>query len=337
MTTRTTTIMQSTVAAFAITFIFEPDAKAAACPILPSLTWSSVDCNTGAGAVCTYTGGALKNVVCDLDTAGLEVLSTTDTWLDIDTRVYPAPATATEYVVIWGKDSSGNLFCCDAIDDLGSATFLNRITVHGVHDPDHYDDIDLSGFEPLVGGVVYGNEGDDLIHGTEKADELYGGQDHDQMYGSEGNDTMWGGNDDDYLHGEDGDDSLYAASSTDPTGVSGGNENWLYGGDGADHLIGSAENAPANHDYMYGGTADDTLEGLHGHDYLCGEVDEDSLYGGDGNDYVYGGVENDTVVDGGSHTGGAGIDRCDNDPGLVNCENNALVACPVSPTFPYFH
>gem|GEM_PF-4153455 len=77
--------------------------------------------------------------------------------------------------------------------------------------PNRYSDV-----QPRV--IVDGGDGNDLIYGSENADELKGGagndhldglDDSDNLYGGEGNDQLYGGDGDDALTGEGGVDSIY--------------------------------------------------------------------------------------------------------------------------------
>ena len=65
------------------------------------------------------------------------------------------------------------------------------------------------------------------------------------------------------------------------------------------------------HDYLSGGSGNDTIRGLGGYDTLNGNGGNDTIEGGNGFDYVYGGDGND-VLDGGTDgaylTGGNGAD-----------------------------
>lgn len=94
----------------------------------------------------------------------------------------------------------------------------NHVTMHvnlgGGDDtfvPNRYSDV-----QPRV--IVDGGDGNDLIYGSENADELKGGagndhidglDDSDNLYGGEGNDQLFGGDGDDALSGEGGVDSIY--------------------------------------------------------------------------------------------------------------------------------
>ncbi|HEX8125722.1 MAG TPA: cadherin domain-containing protein [Allosphingosinicella sp.] len=115
--------------------------------------------------------------------------------------------------------------------------------------------------------TVDGGDGNDVIHASDRGDNLLGGA---------GNDTLRGGRLDDWLLGGDGDDTLYAGSAD---GAPGGNGNYLNGGAG-DDVVHGAEGS----DWLAGLGGADVLEGGAGDDILDGGEDEDILKGGQGGD-----------------------------------------------------
>ena len=173
--------------------------------------------------------------------------------------------------------------------------------------------------------LIYGSSGDDLIEGTDDADEIFGfegndtvkgGKGKDKLYGGSGNDSLDGGEDDDSLYGADGNDTLIGNSGNDDIWGGDGNDS-LQGGDGNDDIWGGDGN-----DSLQGGAGDDklndisglnVLDGGDGNDYISslGATTDNKLYGGNGNDTVYGGGGND-ILDGGAGFdalyGGAGDD-----------------------------
>ncbi|BAQ67006.1 PD40 domain-containing protein [Geminocystis sp. NIES-3709] len=196
----------------------------------------------------------------------------------------------------------------------------------------------------LVGAILNGGNGNDVISGGSGQDSISGNNDRDNLQGRGGNDTLRGGSgndyvlgglDNDFLYGDGEDDFLDGESGNDR--VSGGagndmvfgnvgndslygdsNEDELYGDAGADLLDGGTEN-----DVIYGEAGIDTLKGGAGADLLDGDTENDSLYGDAGNDTLKGGVgadlldggtENDSLYgDGGIDTlkGGVGADLLD--------------------------
>lgn len=96
-----------------------------------------------------------------------------------------------------------------------------------------------------------GFDGNDVMTGTERADELYGDEGNDQMTGRNGNDYADGGLGDDTLEGNLGADRLIGNLGADK----------LYGGQGSDALIGGLGD-----DILNGGLDDDQLTGGIGAD-----------------------------------------------------------------------
>ena len=127
---------------------------------------------------------------------------------------------------------------------------------------------------------LFGNIGDDELHGGEGRDYLEGREGNDQLFGETGNDTLAGGTGDDTLYGGDGNDSLNGEDGNDK----------LFGGFGQDTLVGGAGN-----DELEGGTDWDTLFGGDGDDVLSGGFGDDQLYSGSGYDTVDGGSGDDTI------------------------------------------
>jgi hypothetical protein len=127
---------------------------------------------------------------------------------------------------------------------------------------------------------------DNVIVGTEDADELHGTNGRDLIFGLGGNDTIDGsGNQADCIVGGEGDDELYSDNSGDV----------VIGGEGNDKLYsGNAGDA------LYGGPGDDTLYGDNGTDLMHGGPGDDKLFGGNGPDDLYGDEGDDDYCDGGS-------------------------------------
>ncbi|MED5545213.1 MAG: calcium-binding protein, partial [Pseudomonadota bacterium] len=110
------------------------------------------------------------------------------------------------------------------------------------------------------GGLVEGNEFDNVINGTAGNDELQGGGALDIIKAGAGDDTAKGGANRDKLYGGEGDDTLYGQGSNDK----------LYGGEGDDYLDGGGQN-----DRLYGGDGSDTIIGGDGDDVLYGDNPND--------------------------------------------------------------
>lgn len=170
---------------------------------------------------------------------------------------------------------------------------------------------------------MYGDGGDDFIHGSTYKDQMFGGTGSDWMGLSYGNDTLYGGTD----AGAFDTISFHDVSSVAITftlagsGVgtvtlanSGGSGVTKYygiegveGGSADDHLTG---NAGAND--LAGGIGNDVLSGLAGNDLLIGGYDHDTLTGGSGADYF--------AFDGGGPGSGFGP------PALISARTSDTVA-----------
>ncbi|MFJ6833151.1 calcium-binding protein [Streptomyces sp. NPDC091209] len=75
---------------------------------------------------------------------------------------------------------------------------------------------------------LFGEDGDDVIHGAAGADVLDGGNGNDKLYGGSGNDKISGGRGNDTVYGDSGNDKIYGNSGND----------LLHGGTGTDTLSG---------------------------------------------------------------------------------------------------
>lgn len=124
-------------------------------------------------------------------------------------------------------------------------------------------------------------DGDDLLVGQNKVDNINGGL---------GNDTIGGGNGNDKLFGDLGNDLLKGEQKND----------LLDGGEGDDQLIGAQGNdilqGGAGIDLLIGGQGNDKLYGGDGNDQLLGGQGKDVLYAGLGSDLLVGGVGNDILI-----------------------------------------
>lgn len=192
-------------------------------------------------------------------------------------------------------------------------------------------------FENLVSG-----DGDDVITGNAKDNEIMSMRGNDTVYGGNGNDTISGGQGNDTLEGDAGRDTIYGGVGADSID-GGGNVDILHGGDGADLIRGDAGNdtlfggagdddlrGEAGRDFLYGGTDNDTLTGAgtgdvldggDGVDTLYGSGGFDTLYGGIGDDFLYGGTHGDLIVGGegdDSLVGAAASDTLYGDQGVDN-------------------
>jgi len=119
-----------------------------------------------------------------------------------------------------------------------------------------------------VAAIVDGGDGNDVIHASDRGDNVIGGA---------GDDTIHGGKLDDWLVGGDGNDIIDAGRKDTAVG---GEGNFLSGGVGNDILTGREGS-----DWLDGGSGTDILTGNAGDDILVGATgDGDRLSGGSGDD-----------------------------------------------------
>jgi Ca2+-binding RTX toxin-like protein len=173
--------------------------------------------------------------------------------------------------------------------------------------------------------VIYGTEKDDLIEGTDGADDIYGRSAEDYVEGGHGNDRLYGEADNDSLYGGFGNDQLFGGTGNDYAEAGAGNDQ-VYGGVGRDALDGGVGN-----DLVFGDDGDDICSGFDGQDTVYGGVGNDKLNGGLGNDVCYGGDGDDWMDDidlpGDTHDsfyGGEGNDRIFVD-NLFGALNDAVI------------
>lgn len=186
------------------------------------------------------------------------------------------------------------------IDDLKIYINSDADTIHGTS---FHDVITATSTSSHVD--IYGHEGNDEIHGTEKYNHIYGGDGNDTIYGSyswdnlygdEGDDEIYGGGSGDALRGGNGNDTIYGEAGADTIYgesddyVPNGGDDVLYGGDGNDEIHGDAGN-----DEIHGGNDNDIIDGGIGNDKIYGDAGNDNVEGGSGNDTIYAGAGNDTI------------------------------------------
>lgn len=94
---------------------------------------------------------------------------------------------------------------------------------------------------------AHGSDGNDLIMGSDKADELIGGPGDDTIHGMGGGDTVYGNSGSDELRGGLGDDRLYGGPQPDLLYGNSGDD-LLHGGPGADRFSGGPGNDDVRQD-----------------------------------------------------------------------------------------
>ncbi len=148
-------------------------------------------------------------------------------------------------------------------------------------------------------GAFLAGDYDDVVYGTENADNIstFGGDDYIEMYAGNdvinaggGNDTIAAGAGDDTIDGGDGTDTLTYINEENGIILS------LVSGIATDGF-GDAD-AISNIENVIGTNEDDIITGNSDNNILIGEAGEDDLSGGDGDDILYGGWNADTL-DGG--------------------------------------
>ncbi|MBK0397614.1 hypothetical protein H0I76_00290 [Limibaculum sp. M0105] len=184
-------------------------------------------------------------------------------------------------------------------DLSGSVTLSAVMAGHNVK-------IDAEQADAVLAAMPQGTQGDDVLAGTEVADEIDGFAGHDVITGAGGDDILRGGIGWDQVWGDAGSDYILGGAGAD----------LIWGGDGDDRLEGGFWHdtlwGGAGADSIGGGFGDDVLYGEGGDDTLSGGLGDDLLSGGDGDDYLAGDAGND-VLEGGAGTddlwGGIGDDR----------------------------
>uniref|UniRef100_UPI0034DE183A cadherin-like domain-containing protein n=1 Tax=Candidatus Thiodubiliella endoseptemdiera TaxID=2738886 RepID=UPI0034DE183A len=165
-------------------------------------------------------------------------------------------------------------------------------------------------------------DGNDLMGGSNRADNLWGGKGNDELlgyagddhiYGEQGNDKIFAGVGDDTVHGGSGNDvivgftasndakqTLGAGETDNDTLYGGAGDDSLYGGLGNDIIDGGANDdallGEQGNDKLWGGTGNDEIQGNDGNDELMGGDGEDRLFGQTGNDKLWGGEGNDLLL-----------------------------------------
>ncbi|MFC1757964.1 calcium-binding protein [Planctomycetota bacterium] len=159
---------------------------------------------------------------------------------------------------------------------------------------------------------IFGDDGDDVIHGGAGRDIIQGGNGNDKIFGYGGSDVLLGRGGHDVVHGGDGDDWMHGNNGNDR----------LFGGKGRDQERGGNGNDVLNgywgDDKLYGEAGRDRIDGQAGDDVIDGGDDDDVLYGRGGNDRIRGGRGNDRIsggLDDDDVHGDSGRDRIFGDAG----------------------
>ncbi|WP_415410095.1 beta strand repeat-containing protein [Synechococcus sp. A10-1-5-9] len=151
--------------------------------------------------------------------------------------------------------------------DLRAETFTLTSTL----DPAPFGPItfNIENFSEVVGTV-----NDDVIKGSDSADDLDGEAGNDFVFGRKGDDNVAGGDGEDTLRGDSGNDTVSGGDGNDKID-GGGNLDVLSGDDGDDFISGKG-----GADLIDGGAGDDTLLGNAGNDTIKGSTGNDRINGG---------------------------------------------------------
>ncbi len=167
-----------------------------------------------------------------------------------------------------------------------------------------------NGSDFLFGGggddTITGGDGNDTVQAGTGVDTVNGGMGDDYITAGLGNDTIEGGDGSDYLYGQGGDDIINAGAGAMDVSLGDDGNDTINGEGGMDYMYGYAGNdtlrGGAGDDVAYGGAGNDELYGDDGADWLFGEAGNDKLFGGAGADLLMGGAGTDEI------TGGSGND-----------------------------
>lgn len=201
-----------------------------------------------------------------------------------------------QIMLTWNKEHYDNLVGTEGDDRFDVNSYASVPANLNVHQKLH-----------LVKNFIAGG-GNDLMGGSDRADNLWGGSGNDTLLGYAGDDQLYGEEGDDVLLGHDGNDYLDGGVGNDAL-LGGNGDDVLWGGEGDDELQGNDGNdklmgqtghdqllGQAGDDQLWGGAGDDELQGGEGHDILMGESGNDRLFGQVGNDILIGGDGDDLLV-----------------------------------------
>lgn len=131
--------------------------------------------------------------------------------------------------LIFGGDGNDDIYGGDGSDAIwgnsGDDSIRSEGSSDAVNGGDGDDDINAGDATDVL---IFGNDGNDRMHGANGNDWMFGNGGNDRMWGNDGNDKLWGNSGDDVLDGGNGNDYLAGGSGNDS----------LYGGPGTDVLIG---------------------------------------------------------------------------------------------------
>ncbi|WP_299367409.1 calcium-binding protein [uncultured Tateyamaria sp.] len=170
-------------------------------------------------------------------------------------------------------DLSTNTISFDFTPQPGFTSFAFQVQGSGVAEA-----YSVTFAETVLENVIDGTNAADNLRGTDGIDHMQGGAGNDKLFGEGDNDIISGGGDKDQLSGGAGNDTVSGDSGND----------LIFGG--------------ADDDVLNGGANNDRVYGDGGNDTVNGDAGNDKLWGGDGDDVINGGTGKDVM------TGGAGAD-----------------------------
>jgi Ca2+-binding RTX toxin-like protein len=185
----------------------------------------------------------------------------------------------------------------------------------------------LGSASAVAASEVVGDDGNNTLVGTSKADQLYGRGGDDTLDGRGGNDDLDGGPGADTFRGGPGNDAVSYTGTAAVKVTLDGRRN-----DGA---AGENDNVGSDVEAVYGADGDDTLTGTRRPETLDGGPGDDRIDGRGGVDGLYGGAGDDDIdaADGDIDTVdcGPGTDtvRVDAGDSVVGCERGATVRVAV--------
>ncbi len=163
----------------------------------------------------------------------------------------------------------------------------------------------------VLGDFLFGNDGNDTIKAGGGLDFSFGGRGNDNISGEKGPDFVFGNHDQDHIDGGDGMDLVAGGVGNDIVRGSAGlfdlllgglGHDTMFGGQGIDMILGGKEadtiNGDQNFDLVFGGDGDDFIRGNDFTDLLLGNRGMDIIHGDDGIDGVFGNQDTDTLYGG---------------------------------------
>jgi Ca2+-binding RTX toxin-like protein len=197
-------------------------------------------------------------------------------------------SSSADYVSV-SLDGSGSIKIYDGTSSNYGAYDPNQVTLIKVLAGDGADTVLVN---PSVSEamLIYGDSGNDDLHGAGQSDTVYGGNGSDGIDVGSSADLVYGGEGGDTVNGGDFGDTIWGDLGSDV--LSGGNgDDLIYGGADADTLNGNDDS--------------DSLYGEGGDDVITGGAHRDTMYGGDGNDTFHAADLWDETIFGGAGTDSA--------------------------------